>query len=109
MAENLPTPVTNEEKFAARAAGMVVDVPTPVTRMEKYLNAIGEGGGGGGFTPTQEQLDAMNSGITAERVGELEGIEDTGEDYIEINGIRLYVSATAPTGDIPDGSVGVGW
>ena len=64
MAENLPTPVTNEEKFAARAAGMVVDVPTPVTRMEKYLNAIGEGGGGG-FTPTEQQLDAMNSGVEA--------------------------------------------
>lgn len=47
---------------------------------------------------TTEQLAAVNSGITAERVGELEGIEDSGDDYIEINGIRVYVSATAPTG-----------
>lgn len=29
--------------------------------------------------------------------------------YITVNGKRLYISATAPTGDIPDGSVGVGW
>lgn len=69
----------------------------------------GGAGGGGGFTPTDAQLDAMNSGITEQRVQELEGIEDSGDDYIEINGIRVYVSATAPTGDIPDGSVGVGW
>lgn len=32
-----------------------------------------------------------------------------GNGYIVVNGIRLYVSLTAPTGDIPDGSVGVGW
>lgn len=29
--------------------------------------------------------------------------------YVVINGIRLYVSSTEPTGDIPDGSIGVGW
>lgn len=29
--------------------------------------------------------------------------------YSTVNGIRLYVSSTAPTGTIPDGSVGVGW
>lgn len=31
----------------------------------------GGGGGGGGFTPTQEQLDAMNSGITSEDVEQI--------------------------------------
>jgi len=67
------------------------------------------GGGGGGFTPTQAQLNAMNSGITAERVSQLAGIDNSGDDYIEVNGIRLYISSTAPTGTIPDGSVGVGW
>ena len=31
-------------------------------------------------------------------------------NYIEMkNGVRLYISSTAPTGNIPDGSVGVGW
>lgn len=112
MPNTLPEPITREEKYLAKAAGMTVtDLPEkPLTRVEKYLAAIAEGGGGGGgFTPTQEQLDAMNSGITEERVTQLEGIDDTGDNYIEINGIRLYFSATAPTGEIPDGSVGIGW
>lgn len=35
---------------------------------------------------------------------------DINSNYLEMqNGIRLYISATTPTGDIPDGSVGVGW
>lgn len=29
------------------------------------FNSSTSGGGGGGFTPTERQLDAMNSGITA--------------------------------------------
>ena len=48
---------------------------TPITRREMFLDKIadavsggGGGGGGGGFTPTQAQLDAMNSGITAEKL-----------------------------------------
>lgn len=67
---------------------------------------------GGGFTPTAEQLAAMNSGITAEDVEQIEtnknnilseqakttGMTAGGGDYITVNGIRVYVSATAPTG-----------
>lgn len=35
---------------------------------------------------------------------------DIQSNYIEFpNGQRLYNSTTAPTGDIPDGSIGVGW
>jgi len=111
MSNNLPEPILREEKYLAKAAGMTVsDLPEkPLTRVEEYLAVIAENGGSSGFTPTQDQLDAMNSGITAARVSELAGIDDTGDNYIEINGIRVYVSATAPTGDIPDGSVGVGW
>lgn len=45
--------------------------------------------------------------------GRIDDQEDTvaqgGNGYALINGIRLYVSSTAPTGNIPDGSVGVGW
>lgn len=82
--------------------------------------------GGGGFTPTDGQLAAMNSGITAEKLtndetnisnnksaieGQQNATTDTvpGNGYAIINGIRLYVSPTAPTGNIPDGSIGVGW
>ena len=32
-----------------------------------------------------------------------------GPNYIQIGQTRLYVSNTEPTGNIPDGSVGVGW
>lgn len=80
-------------------------------------------GGGGGFTPTETQLEAMNSGIDSTKVDQIEtnknnisteqaktaGMTEGGTDYITVNGIRVYVSATAPTGNIPDGSVGVGW
>ena len=80
------------------------------------------GGGGGGFTPTQTQLDAMNSGITSggvEQIGtntnnisseqaKTTGMSEGGSDYITVGGIRVYVSATAPTGDIPTGSLWIG-
>lgn len=77
------------------------------------------GGGGGGFTPTTEQLAAMNSGITAEKLqtdennisllqGKVKAHSEGGTDYDVINGIRVYVSATAPTGDIPTGSLWIG-
>ena len=49
------------------------------------------------ITPTEAQLDAMNSGITPERVGELEGIDTTGDNFIEINGVKLYFGSTAPS------------
>ena len=79
----------------------------------------GGGGGGGGFTPTTAQLAAMNSGITSEGVQQISANEtniskqqDTvasgGNGYALINGIRVYASATAPTGDIPDGSIWIG-
>ena len=80
------------------------------------------GGGGGGFTPTQTQLDAMNSGITSGGVeqigtntnnisslqGKVKAHSEGGTDYDVINGIRVYVSSTAPTGDIPTGSLWIG-
>lgn len=108
------TPITHTEKVVA---GEV----TPITHFEKVIAEYG--GGGGGFTPTQSQLDAMNSGITEERVEQIAtnennisseqakttGMTEGGSNYITVGGIRVYVSATAPTGNIPDGSVGVGW
>lgn len=37
------------------------------------------------------------------------GMTEGGSNYITVGGIRVYVSATAPTGTIPDGSVGIGF
>jgi hypothetical protein len=50
---------------------------TPITREEMYLDEIADalengGGGGGSFEPTDEQLAAMNSGITAEDVEQID-------------------------------------
>lgn len=67
---------------------------------------------GSGFTPTEAQLAAMNSGITSEKVAQIStnennitteqskttGMTAGGTNYITINGIRVYVSSTAPTG-----------
>lgn len=44
---------------------------------------------------------------TAEKAA---GIAETDDNYIEMeNGVRLYISSTVPTGDIPEGSLGIGW
>lgn len=122
-------PLTREEEYLSAIAGVTAstEIPEkPLTRVEAYLNKIvenGGGGGGGGFTPTDAQLAAMNSGITSEDVEQIStnennisseqakttGMTEGGSNYITVGGIRVYVSATAPTGDIPDGSVGVGW
>ena len=49
-------------------------------------------------------------GDVSEITDVIAGIDHTENNYIEMkNGVRLYISSTAPTGSIPDGSVGVGW
>lgn len=120
-------PLTREEQYLSAIAGVTSssDIPEkPLTRTEKYLNKIVENGGGGGssFTPTDEQLAAMNSGITdadVEQIGtnkndisllqqKVVAHSAGGSNYDVINGIRVYVSSTAPTGDIPTGSIWIG-
>ncbi len=79
----------------------------------KELKAIIEGGGGGGgFTPTQSQLDAMNSGIDSTKVAQIAtnendilseqqktiGMGTGGNNYLQVNGIKMYFETTAPTG-----------
>lgn len=68
-------------------------------------NAQQGGGGGTGDAYTKAEADAKFQ-AKADMSDYIE--EETG-GYVVINGIRLYVSSTEPTGDIPDGSVGVGW
>lgn len=74
---------------------------------------------GSGFTPTAEQLAAMNSGINAEDVAQISTNENNisnqqdtvangGNGYAIINGRRLYVSDAAPSGTIPVGSLWIG-
>lgn len=110
-------PLTREEQYLSAIAGVTSssDIPPkPLTRIEKYLNKIVEngGGGGGGFTPTDEQLAAMNSGITStdvEQIGDNEnnistlqgktvGMDAGGSNYISVNGHKIFVDSSTPTG-----------
>lgn len=79
-------------------------------------------GGGSSFTPTEQQLAAMNSGIDSTKVEQIgtntsnitaeqaktSCMGTAGTDYIVVNSIRVYVSATEPTGTIPEGSIWIG-
>ncbi len=69
---------------------------------------------------TTAQLAAVDSGIDSAKVKQIatnqsniDGQQNTtasgGNGYAIINGIRFYVASSAPTGNIPDGSAGVGW
>lgn len=67
---------------------------------------------GSGFTPTAEQLAAMNSGVTPEDVAQIAtnennissvqakttGMGTGGSNYLQVNGIKMYFDTTAPTG-----------
>lgn len=41
--------------------------------------------------------------------GKVPRITDATGTYFVVNNIRIYVGTTPPTGDIPDGSIGIGW
>lgn len=41
------------------------------SELKAHKMRLGGGGSGGGFTPTEDQLAAMNSGITAEDVEQI--------------------------------------
>ena len=69
-----------ENQFLADIRSAAQGQPTyynlePVINKEKYyadiITALKNGGGGGGFTPTQTQLDAMNSGIDSTKVAQI--------------------------------------
>ena len=52
-----------------------------------------------------ESAATANAAIDSQQ----DAIAEGGNGYAIINGIRVYVSATAPTGDnIPDGSIWIG-
>lgn len=72
--------------------------------LQKLINDLEAGGGGLVDAYTKAEADAKfqaKSDMT-------DYIKET-DNYITVNGIRIYVSATAPTGTIPEGSIGLGW
>ena len=90
--------------------------------VQALLDQLQAGGGGSSFTPTEQQLAAMNSGIDSTKVEQIATntsnitaeqaktscMGTAGTDYLVINSIRVYVSATEPTGTIPEGSIWIG-
>lgn len=84
-------------------ARAIIDVAGIVTDPIKSISAkLGEG----------LSFDTNNA-IKVNGLSELQaktvGMSTGGSNYIVVGGIPFYVSSTAPTGNIPDGSIGVGW
>ena len=53
------------------------------------------------------QIETNKTNILSEQA-KTTGMSEGGSDYITVGGIRVYVSATAPTGTIPTGSIWIG-
>ena len=74
--------------------------------LQKLIDELQAGGGGGtvdAYTKAESDAKFLSKTDAASTY-----IKDDGS-YITVNGIRLYISSTEPTGTIPDGSIGVGW
>ena len=85
----------------------------PESRIEDLLIQLNESiiSGGGGFTPTETQLAAINSGIDSEKVEQIAtnennilseqakttGMSEGGSNYITVGGRRVYVDSNPPT------------
>lgn len=68
--------------------------------------------GGSYNSTTKKVILTLKNGQTVEfSIADLvDGLVADGYDHVTLgNGKSLYISDTAPTGTIPDGSVGVGW
>ena len=72
---NLPEPITRDEKYLAKAAGAYdKELPEPITRVEKYLNAIADGAGGDSYTKAETnalllaKADLVNGTIPASEI-----------------------------------------
>jgi hypothetical protein len=86
----------------------------PQSRIEALLielKAVIEGGGSGGtsdYTDLENKPQINGHELNGNKTGEdLELLSEHG-GYTIINGIRVYISATEPTGTIPDGSIWLG-
>ncbi|MBO7260937.1 MAG: hypothetical protein J6U97_05550 [Bacteroidaceae bacterium] len=64
-----------------------------------------QAGGGGTDSYTKAEADAKFQA----KADMTDYIEEQTGGYIVVNGIRIYVSSTEPTGNIPEGSIGFGW
>lgn len=63
------------------------------------------GGGTSDYTQLSNKPQINGHELNGNKTGEDLGLIDEHGNYIVVNGIRVYISATEPTGTIPDGSV----
>ena len=63
--------MSTEIKAVTHTEKVIAGEVDAVTHLEKVIAKYSGGGGGGGFTPTQAQLDAMNSGIDNTKVQQI--------------------------------------
>lgn len=71
--------------------------------LQTIINNAQAGGGSGGDSYTKAEADAKFQTIAG-----MSGYVPITDGYMTVNGIRIYVSATEPTGTIPDGSIWIG-
>lgn len=87
--------------------------------IQKLIDEAQQGGGGGTDSYTKAEADAKfqtieNSYTKAEAdakyqtISGMSGYVPMSTNYFTVNSIRVYVSAIAPTGDIPEGSIWIG-
>ena len=70
-----------------------------VAATDKVIEAIGQ---------VEKKADTNESNISS-LTTLTQGIDGSGNDFIEINGIKLFVSSTAPSSGMAEGDVGIGW
>lgn len=85
---------------------MKTDVKQKRQTLQQIIDNAQQGGGGGtGDAYTKAEADAKFQA----KADMTDYVQQQAGGYITVNGIRLYVSSTEPTGNIPDGSIGMGW
>lgn len=83
---------------------MKTDVKQKRQTLQQIIDNVQQGGGTGDAY-TKAEADAKFQA----KADMTDYVQQQAGGYITVNGIRLYVSSTEPTGNIPDGSVGLGW
>lgn len=84
---------------------MIKQVKQKQPTLQDIINKAQTGGGEPADAYTKAEADAKFQ--TKEDMSDY--VEEQPGGYIVVNGIRIYVASTAPTGDIPEGSIGLGW
>ena len=72
--------------------------------MQDILDNAQQGGGGTVDAYTKAEADAKFQTISG-----MSSYVPMSTNYFTVNGIRIYISATEPTGTIPEGSIGIGF